>query len=118
MAPGMVVNAGGATDPADNGMSGSPLSVEADFRRTFGPRHATALKTRFDAAVTTERPFFERLVHFWSNHFVVSGAKPGSTAMPPSFERDVIRPHVTGRFVDMLLASTRHPAMLFYLDNV
>lgn len=95
-----------------------PLSVEGSFRQVFGPRHARAVKARFDVAVATERPFFERLVHFWSNHFVVSGAKPGAIAMPPSFERDVIRPHVSGRFVDMLLASTQHPAMLFYLDNL
>ncbi|MCW5643620.1 MAG: DUF1800 domain-containing protein [Rhodoferax sp.] len=94
------------------------LSVEGSFKQVFGPRHARALKARFDVAVATERPFFERLVHFWSNHFVVSGAKPGAIAMPPSFERDAIRPHVTGRFVDMLLASTKHPAMLFYLDNL
>jgi uncharacterized protein (DUF1800 family) len=97
--------------------SAGALSVESEFRRTFGPRQAVALKARFEVAVGTDRPFFERLVHFWSNHFVVSGAKPGAIALPPSFERDVIRPHVTGRFVDMLLASTRHPAMLIYLDN-
>jgi len=105
---------------ADAAMAGSPaaLSVEVSFRQAFGARHAAAVKARFDVAVASERPFFERLVHFWSNHFVVSGAKPGAVAMPPSFERDVIRPHVSGRFVDMLLASTRHPAMLFYLDNL
>ncbi|MCB2042510.1 MAG: DUF1800 family protein, partial [Rhodoferax sp.] len=54
------------------------LSVEGSFKQVFGPRHARALKARFDVAVATERPFFERLVHFWSNHFVVSGAKPGA----------------------------------------
>ena len=106
----------GATGAMANGAGN--LSVEAEFRRTFGPRHARALKARFDVAVATEQPFFERLVHFWTNHFVVSGAKPGATALPPSFERDVVRPRVMGRFDDMLLASTRHPAMLIYLDNV
>lgn len=116
-ADGMGAKAG-ATENGNASMGPGGLSVENDFRRTFGPRHATALKARFDVASTTQRPFFERLVHFWSNHFVVSGAKPGATAMPPSFERDAIRPHVMGRFVDMLLASSRHPAMLFYLDNV
>ena len=122
MAPGKEAAAGlqqpdaGATGSMGNSMQS--LSVEVEFRRTFAPRHARALKARFDVAVATEQPFFERLVHFWSNHFVVSGAKPGATAMPPSFERDVIRPRVMGRFADLLLASTRHPAMLFYLDNV
>ncbi len=60
---------------------------------------------------------FERLVHFWSNHFVVSGVKPVAIALPPSFERDAIRPFVTGKFADMLLAVAKHPAMLIYLDN-
>lgn len=107
-----------AAEPAGAGTPAAGLSVESDFRQTFGPRHAAALHARFNVAVGTERPFFERLVHFWGNHFVVSGAKPAAIAMPPSFERDVIRPHVTGLFVDMLMASTRHPAMLVYLDNV
>jgi uncharacterized protein (DUF1800 family) len=93
------------------------LSIEGDYIRTFVPRYAAAVKARFDTAVATDRPFFERLVHFWLNHFVVSGAKPGAIAMPPAFERDVIRSNITGRFADMLLASTKHPAMLFYLDN-
>ncbi len=106
-----------------NGMSGGAMggdggfSIEREYVKAFIPRYAVAVKARFDTAVATERPFFERLVHFWVNHFVVSGAKPGAIAMPPSFERDVIRPNVTGRFVDMLMASAKHPAMLYYLDN-
>ncbi|MCP5432640.1 MAG: DUF1800 domain-containing protein [Alphaproteobacteria bacterium] len=97
---------------------GKGFSVEGSFVKYFIPRLQTALKARFDTAVTTPRPFFERLVHFWSNHFVVSSAKPATIAMPPSFERDVARAHATGRFHDMLLASTKHPAMLVYLDNI
>ena len=38
-------------------------------------------------------------------------------ALPPSFEKDAIRPNVGGRFADMLLASTKHPGMIVYLDN-
>ena len=99
-------------------MSGDgKFSIEQEYIKAFVPRYAVAVKARFDTAVTTDRPFFERLVHFWVNHFVVSGAKPAAIALPPSFERDVIRPNVTGRFVDMLMASTKHPAMLLYLDN-
>jgi uncharacterized protein (DUF1800 family) len=110
----------GAEDPAKAFMRGDMpgnADVEASFRETFYPRYERALAARFAVATTTETPFFERLVHFWSNHFVVSAAKQPAIAMPPSFETDVIRPHVVGRFEDMLLASTRHPAMLFYLDN-
>ncbi|HXC56692.1 MAG TPA: DUF1800 domain-containing protein [Rhizomicrobium sp.] len=107
---------GGAT--AGGGMGGdNGFSIEREYVKAFLPRYAVAVKARFDTAVATERPFFERLVHFWTNHFVVSGAKPGAITMPPSFERDVVRPHVTGRFADMLMASSKHPAMLYYLDN-
>jgi uncharacterized protein (DUF1800 family) len=102
-------------EPAMTGASG--FSIEGEYKKAFLPRYAVAVKARFDTAVASERPFFERLVHFWSNHFVVSGAKAGAIALPPSFERDVIRPNITGKFADMLMASAKHPAMLFYLDN-
>ncbi len=62
--------------------------------------------------------FGERLVLFWSNHFCVSVAKGQITrATAGALEREAIRPHVFGRFADMLLAVEKHPAMLFYLDN-
>jgi uncharacterized protein (DUF1800 family) len=67
--------------------------------------------------VASNRPFVERLVAFWSNHLCVSGARPQVALLAGSYERDVIRSHVLGRFEDMLLASARHPAMLLYLDN-
>jgi uncharacterized protein (DUF1800 family) len=73
-------------------------------------------KTRFDTAATADVGFVERLVWFWSNHFCVSADKVVGMAGP--FEREAIRPHVLGRFADLLLAVESHPAMLFYLDNV
>ena len=51
---------------------------------------------------------------FWSNHFCVN---TDDTVMAGAYEREAIRPHVLGRFVDMLLAAEGHPAMLLYLDN-
>ena len=67
---------------------------------------------------TSDRPFVERLVAFWSNHLCVSaGAKPLVAPLAGRYDREVIRPHVLGRFEDMVLASARHPAMLIYLDN-
>jgi uncharacterized protein (DUF1800 family) len=71
---------------------------------------------RIDAAVSAEVGFVERLVWFWSNHFCVSADKVNAAAGP--YEREAIRPHVLGRFADMLAAVESHPAMLFYLDNV
>jgi uncharacterized protein (DUF1800 family) len=67
---------------------------------------------------STERPFVERLVAFWSNHLCVSvAAKVLVVPLAGSYEREAIRPHVLGRFEDMVLASAKHPAMLVYLDN-
>ena len=73
-------------------------------------------KARFDAALGADIGFVERLVWFWSNHFCISADKIVEMAGP--FEREAIRPHVLGRFADLLLAVESHPGMLFYLDNV
>jgi uncharacterized protein (DUF1800 family) len=56
-------------------------------------------------------------VHFWSNHFAVSADKQLIGAIAGLYEQEAIRPHVTGRFLDLLTAAERHPAMLLYLDN-
>ena len=73
-------------------------------------------KARFDAAADAEIGLVERLVWFWSNHFCVSADK--DAAMVGAYEREAIRPHVLGRFADLLQAVESHPAMLLYLDNV
>jgi uncharacterized protein (DUF1800 family) len=74
-------------------------------------------KARFDAALAPDIGFFERLVWFWSNHFCVSADKGPVRALAGAYEREAIRPHVLGRFADLLLAVETHPAMLVYLDN-
>lgn len=62
--------------------------------------------------------FHERLVMFWTNHFAVSADKGlPLRVLAGAYEREAIRPHVTGRFRDLLLAAERHPAMQLYLDN-
>jgi len=73
---------------------------------------------RMRAAITGETPLLERLTQFWSNHFTVSGMRPIVRGATGAFEREAIRPHILGRFSDLLLAVTRHPVMLLYLDNV
>jgi len=57
------------------------------------------------------------LTEFWFNHFNVSATKNDCSQFIPAYERDVIRPNVTGKFNDLLLATAQSPAMLFYLDN-
>jgi len=68
-------------------------------------------------ALYSNRQLEEVLVDFWFNHFNVDEAKGSDRMMLASYERDAIRPHVLGHFKDLLLATARHPAMLFYLDN-
>ena len=79
--------------------------------------YRSAVNARVASALTTQTPFVERLVHFWANHFAVSTEKPGVAALAGSFEAEAIRPHVLGRFEDMLVAVERHPAMQLFLDQ-
>jgi uncharacterized protein (DUF1800 family) len=67
--------------------------------------------------LTTTQPFRERLVDFWMNHFTASRRAGQISVLLGAYEREAIRPHVTGRFADMVVAVARHPAMLIYLDN-
>ena len=68
-------------------------------------------------AIESERQLQEVLVNFWFNHFNVSAGKGLVWLYLTEYERDVIRPHVLGRFRDMLGAVAESPAMLVYLDN-
>jgi uncharacterized protein (DUF1800 family) len=90
--------------------------------QTPGPSRARALYraqglAAVARAVTTQTPFRERLVWFWTNHCTVSLRNGQCAALAGAFVQEAIRPHVTGRFQDMVLAVMRHPAMLLYLDN-
>ena len=68
-------------------------------------------------AVGSERQLEEIMVDFWLNHFNVYAQKGQVRWYVTAFERDVLRPHALGKFRDLVLATARHPAMLFYLDN-
>ena len=68
-------------------------------------------------AVYSERQLQEVLTDFWFNHFNVDARKGPTRYMLTEYERDAIRPHVLGRFRDLLGATAKSPAMLFYLDN-
>ncbi|HCH62108.1 MAG: hypothetical protein CL927_07800 [Deltaproteobacteria bacterium] len=72
---------------------------------------------RFVHAVTTDQPFRERWVRLFSNLLCVSARKRTITFAVGAHEREAIRPHAVGRYESLLLASTKHPAMLVYLDN-
>ncbi len=78
---------------------------------------AQDIAARVNIAVASPTPMVERLVHFWSNHFSVAVGKPGTQFEVATHEFTAIRPHVLGRFSDMLKAAVLHPAMLLYLDQ-
>lgn len=100
-----------AAAPAAAKPSPQPLNV---IQKTF---RAEAL-ARLQRAMMVDCGFTERLVAFWSNHFCISASKGELARMwAGAFEREAIRPHVLGRFADMLKAVEQHPAMLFFLDN-
>ena len=81
------------------------------------PIFQAEVATQLDNLLVTDQPFRERLAWFWFNHFTVSLRQGGTRAVIGAYMREAVRPHVTGRFSDMLLAVMRHPAMLMYLDN-
>ncbi len=95
-----------------------PKSVRKDFQQDVQALYRAGVQARCDSALATEAPFVERMVHFWSNHFSISVENAEVTAFAGAFERDAIRPHVLGSFVDMVLAAERHPAMVIYLNQV
>ena len=102
-------DSGPATAMAATPGSGQPPPVPLPQRIFFAEA-----KARVDAARDAEIGFVERLVWFWSNHFCVS---VDTSIMAAGYEREAIRPHVLGRFVDLLLAAESHPAMLLYLND-
>jgi uncharacterized protein (DUF1800 family) len=106
----------GASSAATSGAA-TPRTVESTFREQLGPPLVREVVTKLQVAASTSTPFHERLTWFWANHFAVSAEKALVFALVGTFEREAIRPHVNGTFSEMLVAATRHPAMIMYLDN-
>jgi uncharacterized protein (DUF1800 family) len=92
-------------------------AVRKSYNEKLRDVYRAAVNARFASALQTPTPFVERLVVFWSNHFAVSVEKPPVAMLAGSFEAEAIRPHVLGRFEDMLVAVERHPAMQIFLDQ-
>ena len=90
-------------------------AVRRAMSRDFRPE----VMARLRYEIRTPDVLPERMVRFWANHFTASlarGARDGVTI--PAYEREAIRPHIFGRFRDMLHAAARNPTLLTYLDNV
>jgi len=74
-------------------------------------------EARIARAVDSPRQLQEVMVDFWYNHFNVFEGKGLDRALVAGYERDAIRPYALGSFRDLLGATAKHPAMLYYLDN-
>jgi uncharacterized protein (DUF1800 family) len=83
------------------------------------PQHVVAELNaqRIIRAADSDRQLNEVMVDFWMNHFNVFAGKGLDRVLLTSYERDTIRPRIWGNFEDLLIATAKSPAMLFYLDN-
>ncbi|MDP1736459.1 MAG: DUF1800 family protein [Caulobacter sp.] len=100
----------GGETPADR----DPVQIAA---RMLREGTAVDFLARARLAATTKQGFRERWALFWANHFTVSAVKLITATVAGPFEQEAIRPRVFGRFEDLLVASSAHPAMLLYLDQ-
>ncbi len=106
----------GTASPNMARLEGLPTDYRNKVREAYALFRSDVAR-RTNIAVNSDTPMIERLVHFWSNHFSVSVGKPGTPYEAGHHEFSAIRPHVLGKFSDMLKAATLHPAMLIYLDQ-
>jgi uncharacterized protein (DUF1800 family) len=107
-------NAAMQNPAAENAGMEKPAEARPEPETPIRENFFREAKVHYDAAITADIGVVERLVWFWSNHFCVNA---DATVMAGGYEREAIRPHVLGKFADLLLAAESHPAMLIYLDN-
>ena len=98
----------------------APPELRRRIELANGPQQVVArdlTEGKLLRAVYSNRQLDEVLTDFWFNHFNVYLDKGADRYLVTAYERDVIRPHVLGKFKDLLEATAKSPAMLFYLDN-
>ncbi len=98
-------------------------NVRKEFRKKTGDDHLLEkveeelVSARLIRAVEGHHQLEEVLFDFWYNHFNVDLTKGQDRWLVTPYEKDALRPHLFGKFKDLLKATAKHPAMLFYLDN-
>ncbi len=121
-------NAGPAPDNSPSNAAGSapgsgpgntPGNTPLNSAQLRAPQRIVAelAMAKVDRAVYSERQLDEQMVNFWFNHFNVFAGKGQDRWLLTSYERDAIRPNAMGKFRDLLGATAKSPAMLFFLDN-
>ncbi len=108
---------GGSAAPRGPEAQAMAQQQQQQRRQAFRQAYGGQVRARVAVALTSPAPFGERLVHFWANHFAISTDKLATATMAGPLEFEAVRPRITGKFADLLLAVTRHPGMLFYLDQ-
>ncbi|MEL6465514.1 MAG: DUF1800 domain-containing protein [Pseudomonadota bacterium] len=89
----------------------------SDLRKQLRAAPIKSMRAAFARILDAKSPLRERLTWFWADHFTVAGRNIAQRAGSAGYVDEAIRPHVTGRFADMLKAVSQHPAMLAYLDQ-
>jgi len=102
---------------AGTGNQDQPLQPTPEMRQRANQVVIELSQQKLLRAIYSERQLQEVLADFWFNHFNVDARKGPDRFLLTEYERDVIRPHVLGKFRDLLGATAKSPAMLFYLDN-
>ena len=97
--------------------SESAREQQQKLRRKMRGRRVDWFAATLARYATSEDALRERLTRFWADHFTIVGKRPVTRALAATFVEDAIRPNLTGRFSDMLIASTTHAMMLDYLDQ-
>lgn len=96
--------------------------VYTPAEEAMGYEHINEIATdltgiKLTRAVESNRQLYEVMADFWFNHFNVAFSKDGVQWLVPAYEKEAIRPHAMGKFLDLLTAVAKSPAMLIYLDN-
>ena len=110
---------GAKTFKGQNGSGNTSANPTLNFEQSQAPQRVIAelAMAKMDRAVYSEKQLYEQMVDFWFNHFNVFAGKGADRWLLTSYERDAIRPHAMGKFRDLLEATAKSPAMLFFLDN-
>jgi uncharacterized protein (DUF1800 family) len=98
----------------------APSPIRREIMLLNSPQQVVAydlLDSKMLRAIESTRQLGEEMDDFWFNHFNVYYEKGSDRFMIPQYEREAIRPHVLGQFRDLLEATAKSPAMLFFLDN-
>jgi uncharacterized protein (DUF1800 family) len=93
--------------------------ANVQLARMVGPNRIVAelAMAKVDRAIYSNRQLEAVMEDFWFNHFNVFANKGAEKWLLTAYVRDTIRPHTMGKFDELLLATAKSPAMLFYLDN-